>query len=150
MHGHPLPFRNDLTPNENISGTLLDFRARSKRGFSAQTLGSEPAESGPQGCAYIAADIWPPGAPPFCNAPVLLGSPYCAEHTRLCTVDPASAEGERIAITQDLAARAASPPPELDHLTPIALPEPIEDDGKLDERELPIDTRHDHVSEEEA
>jgi hypothetical protein len=149
MHGHPPPFRRDLTLNENISGTLLDFRARSKLGFFARTVGFEPAESAPRGCAYIAADTWPPGAPPFCGAPVLLGSPYCAQHTRLCTVDPASPEGERIAITQDLAARAASPP-ELDHLAPIALPEPAEDSGNLDESDLPDNARHNHTSEEEA
>jgi hypothetical protein len=148
MHGHPSPIRRDLTLNENISGTLLDFRARSKPGFFARA-GLEPAESAPLGCAYIAADTWPLGAPPFCGAPVLPGSPYCAAHTRLCTADPASAEGERIAIAQDLAARAA-PPLELDHLAPIALPERTSDDEKLDASELPIDTRRDHTSEEEA
>jgi hypothetical protein len=149
MHGHPPPFRRDLTLNENISRTLLDFRARSKPSFSARSVGLEPAESAPRGCAYIAADTWPPGTPPFCGAPVLLGSPYCAEHTRLCTVDPASEAGARVAITQELAARAA-PPPELDHLTPIALPEPVEDDEKLDESDLPDNARHYHTSEEEA
>jgi hypothetical protein len=118
-------------------------------GFFARASGLAPIERAPQGCAYIAADTWPAGAPRFCGAPVLLGSPYCAEHTRLCTADPASAEGARIAIAQDLAARAA-PPPELDHLAPIALPERTSDDEKLDTSELPIDTRRDHTSEEEA
>jgi hypothetical protein len=146
MHGYP-PFRNNLTQNENISRTLLDFRAGSKDGFGARIVGPEPALSVERRCVYIAAETWPPGAPPFCGAPVLLGSPYCAEHTRLCTADPASEEGARIALTQDLAARAA-PPPELDHLAPIALPERAPDDDKLDASELPANARPDHTDEE--
>src|SRR5579864_2141020 len=101
MHGHT-PCRRDLGLSKNISRTLLDFRAAAKPGFWARSeaLGRDKADE-PR-CAYIAADSWPPGAPPFCGAPVLLGSPYCAEHTRLCTADPASEEGARIALTQDL------------------------------------------------
>jgi hypothetical protein len=148
MHGHP-PCRNNLARSGNISRTLLDFRAVAKPGFCALSEAIAPDETAKQRCAYIAADTWPPGAPPFCGAPVLLGSPYCAAHTRLCTADPASEEGALIAMTQDLAARAA-PPPELRHLAPIAVPEPTPDDDTLADSELPINARHDHTNKEEA
>ena len=112
-------------------------------GFATQ---EEPATE--RRCAYIAAETWPPGAAPYCGAPVRPGSAYCATHARLCTADPASAEGVRIAIAQDLAARAA-PPPELDQLAPVALPEPIEPEEGLAARELPSTARREFMADEE-
>ena len=144
MHGH-LPLRENATLIENISGTIHDLRAGEKPALREIGLGDDVAEAARR-CAYIAADTWPPGAPPFCGAPVRPGSAYCATHARLCTADPASAEGVRIAIAQDLAARVV-PPPELDHLAPVALPEPIEPDA-LDQRELPLTAQPDHVADE--
>ncbi|MGH7034880.1 MAG: hypothetical protein ACREFL_14205, partial [Stellaceae bacterium] len=61
-----------------------------------------PQEPEPDaGCVYIAAAKWRAGAAPFCGAPVLPGSAYCARHAPLCGVDPASKRGEQIAAEQD-------------------------------------------------
>jgi hypothetical protein len=63
-------------------------------------------------------------APPFCDAPALPGSSYCAQHRALCIVAPGSAAAERAARTLDEAAAAASGSPgELEFLDAAAVPE---------------------------
>lgn len=147
MHGHP-PWRSNLAADENISGTILDFRAAAKPRVWTESAHAAVGDWHEGRCAYIAADHWPPGAPPFCGAPVLIGSPYCAQHTRLCIADPRSVEGAQIVLMQERAADAV-PPPELATLTPVAVPEPSDDDT-VDARELPIDTRQEQITEEQA
>ncbi|HKT18282.1 MAG TPA: hypothetical protein VJR47_09585 [Stellaceae bacterium] len=87
-------------------------------------------------CSYIAAGTWRSGAAPFCGAPALPGSSYCAVHAPLCGVDPASQQGARIAAEQDEAAaamlRAPSP-----RFAACAVPEPVEEDGSLEDCDLP-------------
>ena len=148
MHGHP-PWCDDLAEIENISGTIREIGAGSKPGLGMSAAVAQPDEASMPGCAYIAAESWPPGAPPFCGAVTERGSPYCTEHRRLCTADPASEAGAMIAIAQDLGAREA-PPLELARLAPIALPEPMDEEEKIAEGELPFAARHDHSTEEEA
>ena len=150
MHGH-LPLHEVVTPIKNISGTLHEFRAEEKpvslidREIGSETQDEQAAE---RRCAYIAAETWPPGAPPYCGAPVRPGSAYCPTHAQLCTTTAASREGQRVAALQDLAARAA-PPPELDHLAPLVLAEPIEPDEGIDARELLPTARHEPITDEE-
>lgn len=86
-----------------------------------------------QGCAYIAAGTWRAGAAPFCGAPVVPGSSYCARHAPLCGVDPASERGEQIAAEQDAAA-AMSLLPECEA---YAVPDPLEEEGALEAWDLP-------------
>ena len=64
------------------------------------------------------------GATPFCDAPALPGSSYCAGHRALCTIAPGSAAAETAALALDRAAAAApSPPPELGFLDAASVPE---------------------------
>jgi len=120
-----------LPQDENISGTLLDFGEAAKRDAMGNPVSLE------ERCVYIAADSWPPGAPPYCAASVEPGSSYCALHRRLCVVDPASADGARIAEAQDLAGSAA-PLPVLTQRVASVLPEPTEEEEKLDVGELSL------------
>lgn len=134
MHGHP-PKQKDLPLVENNTRTLLDFGEEAKPSVFADQPYAEEARR----CAYIAADSWPPGAPPYCGAPVRPGSSYCARHALLCSFDPASRDGAQIAIAQDLAGRTP-PPRALKHLAACVVPEPDEEESKLDVRELPFTT----------
>jgi hypothetical protein len=73
-------------------------------------------------CSYVVTATWRYGAPdPFCTAPALAGSSYCATHRALCAVDPVSSEGRRLARGQ--AAAASVPLPEA--FPPLAMPEPV-------------------------
>ena len=60
-------------------------------------------------------------APPFCDAPALPGSSYCAQHRALCVIAPGSAAAARAARTLDEVAAAA--PGELAFLDGAAMPE---------------------------
>jgi hypothetical protein len=63
-------------------------------------------------------------APPFCDAPALPGSSYCARYRALCVIAPGSAAAERAARRLDEAAAAASAPSgELEFLDAAAVPE---------------------------
>jgi hypothetical protein len=130
MHRH-LPCGDPILEKENISGTL--------QGFSEAAKLDQPINRPNRGCAYIAADTWPPGQPPFCGAPRQCGSSYCPTHARLCTALPMSRAGRRIALEQALAARAS--PPMHDEVvitTPELLePEPLEDAQRLHGLDLP-------------
>jgi hypothetical protein len=86
-----------------------------------------------EGCVYIAAAKWRAGAAPFCGAPVLPGSSYCARHAPLCGVDPASERGEQIAAEQDAVAAMSLLP----DLGTCAVPEPLEEEGALEAWDLP-------------
>ncbi len=144
-----LPGWDNFAAGENITETIQLFGATAKPGVDADATPAAFPEPGTPGCAYIAADRWPAGQPPFCGAPVQPGSPYCTAHRRICTADPTSETGAIIAMVQDLGARA-EPPPELAHLAPIALPEPSEEDEILAAGELPIGPHPDRHPEEEA
>jgi hypothetical protein len=85
---------------------------------------SPPDEPGT--CRFIAAEAWEPGAAPFCGAPVLPGSSYCASHRRLCYIDPVSPQAAGIVIAQKLAGRVP-PPRKLKCLVTSSLPEPDEE-----------------------
>jgi len=150
MHGR-VPFRGAIGAYENKSSTQSHERgaaAKSDSRVRAESLEAGSADE--RRCAFIAADTWPAGAPPFCGAPVQRGSAYCPAHARICAVDPASAEGVLIALRQELAASVAAPPqPEMAHLAPVALPEPIDDDATLDRRELAIETPSEQQKEEQ-
>lgn len=63
-------------------------------------------------------------APPFCDAPALPGSSYCARHRALCILAPGSAAAESAARALDAAAAAApAPPRELAFLGAASVPE---------------------------
>ena len=94
-----------------------------------RTMSQEPNG----GCVYIIAATWRVGAAPFCGAPVLPGSSYCARHAVLCGVDPASERGEQIAAEQDAAAAVDLLP----DCEACAVPEPLEEDGAIEAWELP-------------
>ncbi|HTC18474.1 MAG TPA: hypothetical protein VK690_05125, partial [Stellaceae bacterium] len=83
-------------------------------------------ESKPGGrCGFVVA---PGSSQPFCDAPALPGSSYCARHHALCAVKPDSDEAARLLRDQDsAAARAGPPPPELGFLAAGDPPERIEE-----------------------
>ena len=139
MHRH-LPCGSFIPEKENISGTI--------QGFSEAARPGQPVNRRDRGCAYIAADTWPPGEPPFCGAPRLAGSSYCPAHAHLCTALPASRAGRRIALEQALAARASPAPGEAVIAPPELLePELLEDAQRLDGLELPRPNRNAHNEE---
>jgi hypothetical protein len=60
-------------------------------------------------CGYVADARWHYGAgSPFCDAPAVAGTSYCARHLALCTVPAASPEGARLAAEQRRAAEFAA------------------------------------------
>jgi hypothetical protein len=85
---------------------------------------------GRERCGYVMAAQWRYGAgDPFCNAPAVRGSSYCAEHRALCEVDPETIEGQLLAGDQAAAAHAVLPD-EFPSLTaPEALPDVEPDEG---------------------
>lgn len=76
-------------------------------------------------CGYVDAEAWHYGeGNPFCDAPALPGSSYCARHQALCAVAPDSPAGAAAARALAEAADAATvPPPELAFLAAVTLPE---------------------------
>jgi hypothetical protein len=88
-------------------------------------------------CGFVVA---PGSNHPFCDAPALRGSSYCARHHALCAVAPDSEEAVWLARDQDNAAsRAGPPPPELGFLAAGYPPERIEENDaeKLAGLDLP-------------
>jgi hypothetical protein len=140
MHRH-LPCGGSILENENISGTV--------QGFGEAAKLDPPINRLNRGCAYIAADTWPPGQPPFCGAPRQAGSSYCAAHARLCTALPTSRAGRRIALEQALAARASPPVRDDTALVPLELfePELLDDERRLDG--LDLSRSHNNTRNEE-
>lgn len=110
-----------------------------RRYYSAQNMNKtrtkikrspqEPDEA----CVYITAPTWRAGTAPFCGAPALPGSSYCARHALLCGVDAASERGEQIAAEQDAAAAMSLLP----DLGICAVPEPLEEEGALEAWDFP-------------
>jgi len=126
------PRRRNAQPSDR--GTIVDHQPR------PQTLNpyvnitrtiARPApfvtvrDAAPERCGYVALVGWRYGAaPPFCDAPALPGSSYCAHHRSLCIIAPGSAAAELAARTLDAAAAAApAPPRELAFLDAAAVPE---------------------------
>lgn len=79
-----------------------------------------------RGCAFVAREPAASGrASPFCDAPALPGSAYCADHHAICDVAPGSAESERLGRDLEREAATESPPPEeLSFLASVEIPEP--------------------------
>jgi hypothetical protein len=73
----------------------------------------------------VVRDGWRYGeAAPFCDAPALPRSSYCAHHRALCTIAPGSTAAETAGRALDHIADAASaPPPELAYLDAASVPE---------------------------
>ncbi len=126
------PFGGSVSVGENISGTISGCREDATWNRTTSDLGEK---IGPT-CCFIAAESWPAGEPPFCGAPALPGSPYCASHASLCAAAARSPKGARIALAQDLAARA-EPPPELGHLAVCVVPEEREGQEGLERWDMP-------------
>lgn len=88
----------------------------------------------PATCAYVAAIAWRYGAgDPFCGAPAVPGSSYCAPHHALCALVAGSAEAAGAARAQ---ADAGGETPPLPGLIRNELPLPLEVDADEDPREL--------------
>jgi len=72
----------------------------------------------------VVRDGWRYGmAPPFCDAPALPGSSYCAHHRVVCILAPGSAAAETAARALDEAAAAESVSRVLAFLDAAAVPE---------------------------
>lgn len=109
-------------------------RSHSAQGWNkTRTKGKTSSQEPDEGCVYITVAKWRAGAAPFCGAPVLPGSSYCARHAPLCGVDPASERGEQIAAEQDAAAAMSLLP----DLEAYAVPEPLDEEGALEAWDLP-------------
>src|SRR5262249_10044011 len=78
-------------------------------------------------CSYVVGDERLPEQP-FCDAPALPGSSYCACHQPLCVVAPESPEGRRLGLALDAEAEAPEPPDELAHLAVCETPEAMAED----------------------
>ena len=101
------------------------------------TTRTAAGQAHPAICAYVAATAWRYGAGgPFCGAPALPGSSYCAPHHALCALVAGSAEAAGAARAQ--ADAGGEPPPGLISRALIRheLPLPLEVDADEDPREL--------------
>jgi len=100
------PSQTRLSQDENITGTInpSDGDIKPDRRAALDT------------CGFVVPEAWSyGGAEPFCNAPALPGSSYCARHRALCVVPARSAKGRGLA--RDLERL-------IDGL--VSVPEPIE------------------------
>lgn len=119
MDHQPRP--HTLNLYENITRTIAQPPA-----LVTLQLVTGNGAAAPDRCGYVVREGWRYGmAPPFCDAPALPGSSYCAHHRALCIVAPGSAAAERAARRLDEAAAAESAPPpgELEYLDAAAVPE---------------------------
>lgn len=116
-----------LTADENTTGTVGQEPKRA--GDYARN--DDPTGRRQRRCSYVAAECWHYGAgDPFCPAPALPDSSYCAEHKALCRLAPGSAAADRAAAALQRAAEAAQgPPAELGFLDLPAIPDL---DGEVD------------------
>lgn len=113
---------------------MLTLRCHFAQNLNKTRTKTKSSPQRPDGsCVYITAAKWRVGAAPFCGAPVLPGSSYCARHAVLCGADPASERGEQIAAEQDAAAAMSLLP----HLEACAVPEPLEEEGAIEAWDLP-------------
>ena len=108
------PRPQPLSHNENITRTIADAPP-------LVTICRSPLER----CGYVVRDGWRYGeAAPFCDAPALPRSSYCAHHRALCTIAPGSTAAETAGRALDCVAEAApAPPPELAYLDAASVPE---------------------------
>ena len=85
-------------------------------------------------CAFVAREPGTEGrSSPFCDAPALRGSAYCAEHHAVCDFAPGSEESERLGRDLDREAETVPPPPEeLSFLASVEIPEPEPDEEPED------------------
>lgn len=110
MHQPPRPEWLSLSPHENISGT------------SSQETSAESDASGGC-CAFVTVNNWRYGdGDPFCGAPAVAGSAYCAVHRALCQIPPGTRAGIAAARALRREAEIAAPPA-LGLLDAPALPE---------------------------
>jgi hypothetical protein len=92
-----------------------------------------PADREVPRCSYVDAEAWRYADPsPFCDAPAVRGSAYCARHQALCRLAPGSPAA--IAAAEALAQAGETPPPprELGFLDALPIPEP---EGDVTERD---------------
>jgi hypothetical protein len=106
---------------------------------TAETPAEPPPPKGHEPCAYVVRSWRFGGLSPFCDAPTVARTPYCARHLALCRVGPATAEGRRLAAGQArLAEQASAPPQEFARLDAVALPETLgEEPEPVDGVDLP-------------
>jgi len=124
FHGGAYHCRRGLAGVENKTRTVPEI-APAAAGVNEGGIAAEGTAR--QRCSFIVREHWRyGGAEPFCNAPSVPGSAYCARHLARCT---ASAESEAELAG---AAEVPPPPPELGYLAEAALPELLpEDEGEL-------------------
>jgi len=115
-------------------GAIVDHQPRPQALFHNENITRTIAEkpplvtsrrAAPERCGYVARDGWRYGkGAPFCDAPALPGSSYCARHRALCTIAPGTEAAETAARALDHAADAApAPPPELAFLDAASVAE---------------------------
>ena len=132
------PRRRRASPSDR--GTIVDHQPRPQRlnpeENITRTIAQPPAlvtlrlvaggSAAPDRCGYVLRDGWRYGmAPPFCDAPALPGSSYCADHRALCVIAPGAAAAEVAARRLNEAAAGVAPSPrELAFLDAAAVAEP--------------------------
>ena len=112
-----------VTEGENKTG--IDPSSLSEVGVEVKRIGNLSIDPIRNRCVFVVSPRHArPGAiGPFCGAPAIPRSAYCARHHRICVLSAASAAGQADAATLATEAEAAEPPPELAHLIPPTLPE---------------------------
>jgi hypothetical protein len=121
-------------------GTLAEIPAPVTKNSEIYNL---DVRSGPARCGYVVAQDWRyGGADPFCNAPAVPGSSYCAKHLALCAVAPGTKAGARILADQAAAARSDGTPPEAAGRAPaLTEPEPLDAEAGADLEGLDLPCR---------
>lgn len=117
MHDAPRPEK--VLPEQNIIGTIEPLPVL------VTPAGADRAERSGRSCGYVAAKTWRYGAgDPFCNAPAVKGSSYCARHRARCAIAPASEAGTQAAAALLRAGdRESAPPAEFAYLVLPLMPE---------------------------
>src|SRR5258706_16239042 len=103
------PWRRNAQPSDR--GTIVDHQPRPQRLCHQENITRTIADgaplvtargAAPERCGYVARAGWRyGGATPFCDAPALPGSSYCAGPRALCTIAPGSAAAETAAPAPD-------------------------------------------------
>src|SRR5690348_9764902 len=114
------PRPQTLNLDENITRTIAQPPA-----FVTPRLVAGSGAAALDRCGYVVREGWRYGmTSPFCDAPALPGSSYCAHHRALCIIAPGSAAAAIAARTLDDAAAAdAASPGELAFLDAAGTPD---------------------------